>query len=70
MRKRSLFVMSLGFLMIVFSPLYGSDTHLNYWWLGGGAFVVAIGVYDLVASRREAKQKEAHGKEHHDDGDH
>lgn len=67
MRKRSLFVMSLGFLMMVFSPFYGtSTTHLSYWWLGGGAFIVAIGIYDAVASNREDKRRKEDDNKHGD----
>ena len=66
MRKRSLFVMSLGLLMMVFSPFYGSATHLNYWWLGGGAFVLLIGIYDAVMGYHLAAKGKEHSQKHGD----
>jgi len=58
MKKRGLFIMSLGFMIIAFSPV-GTQMRTNWPLLLVGVTVVLIGVYEYIMDKRAYNQRKA-----------
>jgi|GEM_PF-3165121 len=65
MKKRGLFIMSLGFMIIALSPV-GQQMRTNFPLMFVGIAVVLIGVYEYYVDKKEynARKKDQDKKEH------